>query len=180
MVVYVVSEIICMSTYFRRQLALYARYHCSGANCVLHWLGIPSIFFAVLVILAIRSVTIAGASIAVGTLLLIPATLLWLALDVGIGSVLLLMIVPLAATAEWVARTSTFTVTLLIASAAFAGGWLCLIVGHAVFEGRKPAFTEDISLLLIGPMFLCAKALIALGLRRDLVAVVGAPVMHQT
>jgi uncharacterized membrane protein YGL010W len=122
------SEITGMNTYFQRQLALYARYHCSGANCVLHWLGIPPIFFAVLVILAIRSVTIGGASLAVGTLLLIPATILWLALDLGIGSLLLLMVVPLAAAAEWLARNTGVTLTLLIASATFACGWLCLIV----------------------------------------------------
>jgi uncharacterized membrane protein YGL010W len=173
------SEITRMNTYFQRQLALYARYHCSGANCALHWLGIPSIFFAVLVILAIPSVAIGGAGVAVGTLLLIPATILWLALDVGIASLLLLMVVPLAATAEWVARTSGVTLTLLIASAAFACGWLCLIVGHAVFEGRKPAFIDDISLVFIGPMFLCAKVFVALGLRRDLATIVGAPVVHQ-
>jgi uncharacterized membrane protein YGL010W len=172
------SEITRMNTYFQRQLALYARYHCSSANCVLHWLGIPPIFFAALVILAIRSVTIGGASVAVGTLLLIPATILWLALDVGTGSLLLLMVVPLAAAAEWVARTSSVTLTLLVASATFACGWLCLIVGHAVFEGRKPAFIDDISLVFIGPMFLCAKVLVALGLRRDLATIVGAPVVH--
>jgi uncharacterized membrane protein YGL010W len=175
-----VTEITRMNTYFQRQLGLYARYHCSRANCVLHWLGIPPIFFAVLVILAIRSVSIGGASVALGTLLLIPATILWLALDLEIGSLLLLMLVPLAATAEWVAQTSGITLTLLIAAVAFVGGWLCLIVGHAVFEGQKPAFLDDIRLLFIGPMFLCAKVLVALGLRRDLARLIGAPVMHQT
>jgi uncharacterized membrane protein YGL010W len=169
-----------MNAYFLRQLAAYSRHHCSAGNNVMHWLGIPPIFFSVLVILAIRSVTIGGASVAVGTLLLIPATIVWLALDVGIGSLLLLMVVPLAAAAEWTARTSSLTLTLLIALTTFACGWLCLIVGHAVFEGRKPAFIDDVSLLFIGPMFLCAKVLVALGLRRDLATVVGASVVHQS
>jgi uncharacterized membrane protein YGL010W len=100
--------------------------------------------------------------------LLIPAVLLWLTFDAGVGSALLAVFVPLAAAAEWVERTSSLTLTLSLAAAAFTAGWLCLIVGHAVFEGRKPGFVDDMSLLLIGPMFVAAKGLVALGLRRDL------------
>jgi uncharacterized membrane protein YGL010W len=164
-----------MNAYFRRQLAIYSECHCNTANCVMHWLGIPAIFFAVLVILAIPLVPIGGSGIALGTVLLVPAILLWMALDAGIGSVLLVMIVPLAGAAEWIARTSSTTLTLLIAAAAFAAGWLFLIVGHVVFEGRKPAFVDDISLTFIGPMFIIAKAIVALGLRADL-----APVLDGT
>lgn len=134
----------------------------------MHWFGIPAIFFAVLVILAACPVPIGHHSIALGTLLLIPATILWLALDARLGSVLVIMVVPLAAAAEWVAWTSGITAMLLIASGAFTVGWISLIVGHIVFEHRKPALVDDISLMFIGPMFIVAKALVAFGLRPDL------------
>ena len=169
-----------MNAYFRRQLAIYARYHCTAGNCALHWLGIPAIFFAVLVILALRLVPIGDHGISAGTLLLIPAVMLWLALDVGTGSVLLVMVAPLAATAEWVARTGSITLALSIALAFFAAGWLCLIVGHVVFEGRRPAFVADVRLMFIGPMFIVAKALVALGVRADLEPILGGTAAHQT
>ena len=160
-----------MNAYFRRQLAAYAMHHGSAGNCVMHWLGIPAIFFAVLLVLAVRLVPIGGYGIAAGTLLLVPAVILWLALDAGVGSALLIVIVPLAGTAEWVARVSNMTLTLSIALAAFAAGWLFLMVGHVVFEGRKPAFADDLSLMFIGPMFIVTKALVGLGLRADLLPV---------
>jgi uncharacterized membrane protein YGL010W len=40
-------------------------------------------------------------------------------------------------------------------------------VGH-VWEGRKPAFFDDLRGLLVGPMFVLAELLMALGLLRGL------------
>jgi uncharacterized membrane protein YGL010W len=157
-----------VNAYFRRQLTLYSEYHTSAGNCLLHGLGIPPIFFAVMAVLSLRLVPVAGADISLGTLLLVPALLLWLALDAGVGGVLLAAIIPLTAAAEWLARTGSLTLTLSLAAIAFAAGWVCLLVGHAVFEGRKPGFVDDMSMLFIGPMFVVAKALVALGLRSDL------------
>jgi len=45
----------------------------------------------------------------------------------------------------------------------FVVGWVFQFVGHA-FEGRKPAFVDDIVGLLIGPMFVVAELMMALGL----------------
>src|SRR5579883_1742496 len=61
-----------MNAYFRRQLTLYSTFHGNAGNCLLHGVGIPPIFFAVMVVLALRLVPIAGAGISIGTLLLIP------------------------------------------------------------------------------------------------------------
>jgi uncharacterized membrane protein YGL010W len=52
-------------------------------------------------------------------------------------------------------------------------GWAFQLIGHAVFEGRKPAFMDDLSHTLIGPMFVVTKVLVWLGLRRDLVPYLG-------
>jgi len=50
---------------------------------------------------------------------------------------------------------------------AFVVGWVFQFVGH-VFERRKPAFADDVVGLLVGPMFVVAEWLIALGLLRGL------------
>jgi uncharacterized membrane protein YGL010W len=54
------------------------------------------------------------------------------------------------------------------AAALFVGGWSFQFLGHAVFERRRPAFVDDLSQTLIGPMFVAAKMLVWLGLRCDL------------
>src|ERR1019366_4801501 len=55
---------------------------------------------------------------------------------------------------------------LFTSGALFAGGWIVQFVGHA-FEGRKPAFVDDLAGLLVGPLFVVAEAGFALGLRDD-------------
>ena len=46
------------------------------------------------------------------------------------------------------------------------------IVGHRVFERRQPALVDNPTHLLLGPMFVMAKLLIALGFRRDLAIII--------
>jgi uncharacterized membrane protein YGL010W len=49
----------------------------------------------------------------------------------------------------------------------FILGWALQFIGH-FYEGRKPAFVDDLVGLLVGPMFVMAEALFALGWGRDL------------
>jgi uncharacterized membrane protein YGL010W len=51
----------------------------------------------------------------------------------------------------------------------FVVGWAIQFVGHW-YEGRKPAFVDDIVGLLVGPMFVTAEALFALGWGKELLA----------
>ena len=48
-------------------------------------------------------------------------------------------------------------------------GWAIQYVGHW-YEGRKPAFTDDIVGLLVGPMFVVLEALATMGLFKGLIA----------
>ena len=45
-------------------------------------------------------------------------------------------------------------------------GWILQFIGH-YWEGRKPAFVDDILGLVIGPLFILAEATFALGFRRE-------------
>jgi uncharacterized membrane protein YGL010W len=51
----------------------------------------------------------------------------------------------------------------------FVGGWIVQFVGHA-YEGRKPAFVDDVIGLMIGPLFVLAELLFIAGLRKPLQA----------
>jgi len=51
----------------------------------------------------------------------------------------------------------------------FVLGWIIQFVGH-YYEGKKPAFVDDLVGLLVGPMFVVAEALFALGWGRSMLA----------
>jgi uncharacterized membrane protein YGL010W len=153
---------------FRRQMALYADYHRDPRNRAAHLIAIPILFLGVLIPLALWRVPLASVEISIGTLLLVPALALWLALDLGVGLAMLAAIVPLAIGAEWIARVAGTAGAWTIALALLAIGAASLFVGHAVFEQRKPALADDITQMFIGPMFVTAEVLVALGLRGDL------------
>ncbi len=65
-----------------------------------------------------------------------------------------------------IATVWSVTVPLIILGITFQ------VVGHRVFEQRQPALVDNPSHLLLGPMFVTAKLFIALGLRRDLAAII--------
>jgi len=48
----------------------------------------------------------------------------------------------------------------------FVGGWIVQFIGH-FFEGRKPAFVDDLIGLVVGPLFVAAEVVFALGLRKE-------------
>ena len=60
-------------------------------------------------------------------------------------------------------------VGLPLAAAMFTTGWAFQFVGH-YYEGRKPAFADDLVGLLVGPMFVVLEMLAPLGLFRGLMA----------
>jgi uncharacterized membrane protein YGL010W len=160
-----------MKEFFRRRLAAYADHHRDERNSATHYLGIPMVFLAVLIPLTFWSVSIGRLEISIGTLLLAFAAIGWIVLDAGVGLAMLVMIVPLAAGAEWIVRSGSAAKALWIAAGLFVAGWILQLVGHSVFEKRKPAFFDDLAQLFIGPMFIVAKILVLLGFRRDLAAV---------
>jgi uncharacterized membrane protein YGL010W len=53
----------------------------------------------------------------------------------------------------------------------FAVGWVIQFVGHH-YEGRKPAFVDDLVGLIVGPLFVVAEWAFALGLRKEVQAAI--------
>jgi uncharacterized membrane protein YGL010W len=150
-------------------LVQYAAYHRDRRNILTHFVGIPLIVFAVGVLLARPSFTVAS-------LTLTPAWIVWA-----------------LATAWYLTRgyvvlglaVSAVNGVLILVAQVFAGGsvagwlgwgfgtfvlgWIIQFVGH-YYEGRKPAFVDDLVGLLVGPMFVTAEWLFALGWGKPLAA----------
>lgn len=155
---------------FARQLATYASYHRDARNRATHFIGIPAIVFSILVPLAL--VRVDGVSAAMLVALL--AVMGWVALDRVIGLAMLVMMVPMLLIAERIAGFGSATAWTVFAIF-FVGGWAFQLVGH-VWEGRRPALADNLFQAFIGPMFIMAEVLMAIGLKQDLKAVIdGAP-----
>lgn len=157
-------------SFFSRQLAIYASYHRDHRNRATHFIGIPAIVFSILVPFSLLPI----AGIPAALLIAIAAVIGWIALDRMIGLAMLVMMVPMLLIAQWVAGFGS-TTTWIVFAIFFVGGWVFQLVGH-VWEGRRPALADNLFQAFIGPMFIMAEVLMALGLKQELKAVIdGAP-----
>lgn len=146
-------------------LSQYAAYHRDQRNIATHFVGVPLIVFGVGVLLSKPAFVLNGLPQA------LPLTPGWLA--VGLASIWYLTRGSLAlgaAVSAWVAAlvllghqvSLTTGYWLAWGAATFGLGWMIQFVGHW-YEGKKPAFADDITGLLVGPMFITAEAMFARG-----------------
>ncbi|MCA6214929.1 DUF962 domain-containing protein [Ideonella sp. B7] len=159
-----------LATLFRpadELLVDYARYHRDRRNIATHCVGIPLIVFGLDVLLSrpvLGSVQAGGEAWH-----LLPAGLLWglstlWYLSRGLPAIGLLVsllhaaMVLLAAPLGQGSTGSWLTWSL----GCLALGAVCQAVGH-YYEGRAPAFVEDLVALLAGPLFVVVELLFTLG-----------------
>jgi uncharacterized membrane protein YGL010W len=162
-----------MTAYFRRQLADYVEYHRDPWNCAAHVLGIILLFLGAILPLTMWSLPGFGGHVTLAMLLALPVLIYWLALDPALGlGILCSAVVLLSTAAAIVANVSVVGVWLLTAVLILIGV-TSQIVGHKVFEQRKPSMADHPAHFLLGPMFVMAKLFIALGFRHDLAAIIG-------
>lgn len=149
------------------QLSQYAAYHRDRRNIATHFVGIPMIVQAVAVLLARPVLAEAGPlAISAATLVTLATALYYLRLDVRFGAAMALLL-GLALWCAQVLAAQPTPVWLGWGVGLFVVGWLIQFVGHW-WEGRKPAFVDDLVGLVIGPLFVLAEAAFLLGLRREL------------
>ena len=158
---------------FRRQLGAYAAVHRDWRNKATHFVGIPIIVFSLLLVLSLWRFEVLGRAWTVSLAVAIVAVVGWMALDLGIGLVmaLILAIAWYAAEALVVALGSVQAVWIAFI-ALFVGGWALQFVGHH-YEGKRPALLTNIFQGFIGPMFLIAEAMVVTGQRTDLAEAMG-------
>lgn len=149
-------------------LAKYAVYHRDQRNIATHFVGVPMIVFGIGVLLArarvdvgdvnVSAAWVAFALSAVWYLTRRGAFTLSLAVTAATGVIIL--------AAHTVSRGSVGA-WLAWGLGTFIVGWIIQFIGH-YYEGRKPAFVDDLVGLLVGPMFVTAEALFALGWNKPL------------
>ncbi|MEY3475045.1 MAG: hypothetical protein RL087_1503 [Pseudomonadota bacterium] len=149
-------------------LVQYARYHRDPRNIATHLLGIPLIVLGVGVLLSRPGIPLDPGS----AWMFSPGWALWSAAALWYitrgGWVIPLSVIlvnaVLMALAHWVAL-QVESDWVFWGLGLFTIGWVIQFIGH-YYEGRKPAFVDDLIGLLVGPMFVCAEVLFALRLCR--------------
>ncbi len=146
-------------------MAFYASYHRNPWNRLTHFIGVPVIIFALLLALSWLRAPVAGLEVTGAMAFVVIVLGYYFALDVPLALAMTAFVLPvlyvadLAASTSWQASLTLFLLT-------FCGGWIVQLVGH-VFEGRKPALTDNLFQIFVAPIFLAAEVAFALGLRRD-------------
>jgi uncharacterized membrane protein YGL010W len=159
-----------MASLFRPATELlkqYAEYHRDRRNITTHLVGVPMIVFGLGVLLAGLSFVVNGA-VVTGAWLVFSAVALWyvtrgqlglgVAVSLGMGVLVALAHGPAGgSTGAWLGWGLSF----------FVVGWFVQFVGH-YYEGRKPAFADDLTGLLVGPMFVALEMLASAGFYKTL------------
>jgi uncharacterized membrane protein YGL010W len=150
-------------------LAQYAFYHQNDKNVQTHFVGIPMIVLAVTTLLSRPVLGQWGSfNLTPAVLVALLSTLFYLRLDVRYGLAMAVLLAFFVACGQWFASQST-TVWLVSGVGLFVVGWAFQFLGHH-YEGKKPAFVDDLVGLLIGPLFLLAELTFAFQIRLDVQA----------
>lgn len=149
-------------------LSQYAEYHRDRRNIATHFVGVPMIMFGALVLLSRPAFEVGGVLLSPAWVLL-AAVVAWTlsrgALALGLVTTGVWLVLAWLAhlvegsTGTWLAWGAGF----------FVVGWVIQFVGH-YYEGRKPAFVDDLVGLFVAPMFVLLEMLAPAGVFRQLMA----------
>ncbi|RUO52355.1 DUF962 domain-containing protein [Pseudidiomarina homiensis] len=147
-------------------LAEYAAYHRDRRNIATHLVGIPMIVVALQILLSRPYWGFDGWFITPALIVAVLASVFYLRLDRPLGILMTLLLALTVILGLQVAALAT-GVWLTWGIGLFVIGWLFQFIGH-YFEGRKPAFVDDIMGLAIGPLFVVAEVVFMLGGKKAL------------
>jgi uncharacterized membrane protein YGL010W len=148
------------------QLSNYADYHRSERNITTHLIGVPMIVLALMVLLSRPAWVVNELALSPAVLIVVVLLLYYLRLHIAMGLIMSALLVSGLFLSAWVA-TLDDAIWLASGVGGFLLGWVIQFVGH-YFEGRKPAFFDDVMGLAIGPLFVVAEVLFKLGLFSEL------------
>ena len=140
-----------MTRALRSQFDDYAAHHATPGNKLCHSIGIPLIVLSTFALLGkLELFRLGGFTVTAAELVLVAVTLYYLTLDRTLALMMAAASVLLDAAGRFLG--------LWPALAVFVLGWILQFVGHYVYERRSPAFFRNLTHLLVGPLWILAKA----------------------
>lgn len=153
---------------FIEQAQFYTQYHQKNATFYTHLVGIPLIFFGMMIFLGFFQLLVPGVF---STTLAEIGTVILLAYYIKLNWRLGLMLVPFFILLLWISHLIAFAGPTRFALWSFIivslVGWGLQLVGHLI-EGRRPAFMDNPRQALIAPLFLMAKICFRAGYMQNL------------
>ncbi|HET7363009.1 MAG TPA: Mpo1-like protein [Burkholderiales bacterium] len=153
-----------------QQMATYAAYHQDARNKATHFIGVPVIVLALFIPLAWVRFDLGGVAISAALLVATAVLLYYFMLDVPLALAMLVVFAALAWLGTSIASLGSAPGWTWFA-VLFIGGWILQLVGH-VYEGRRPALTDNLFQIFVAPIFLAAEVFFALGYKPALHAAV--------
>ncbi len=144
-----------------QQIVNYAAYHRDPRNIATHCIGIPLIVFSLTALLSRPVFILWDAPFTLAMLLAAASACYYLWLNRVLGIFMTLILIVALIYGYGLAGCST-AVWLGVSLSGLSLGWGFQFLGHH-WEGRKPAFVDDIMSLMIGPLFILVEACFALG-----------------
>lgn len=135
------------------QVSAYEAYHHDLRNKLTHFVGVPLVTFSIFLFLGwLRFVHDPSLPFTGATLFYLIVFLYYLVLDWKIA----LLQAPFTLSLLWLADRIAlwpFMESLAAFTAAFVGGWIIQLIGHAM-EGRRPALADNLLQIFNAPLFL--------------------------
>lgn len=156
------------------QLAQYGAYHRDPRNITTHFVGVPMITLAVVTLLSRPTFMAGPLPLSIALVLAIATCIFYFRLDTRFGIAMAVQLAAMLAIGQWFAAQGT-GLWLGAGVGLFVVGWIIQFIGH-YYEGKKPAFVDDLVGLLIGPLFVVAELAFALKLRLEVQAAIDARV----
>jgi uncharacterized membrane protein YGL010W len=152
------------------QMATYAAYHQDARNKATHFIGVPVIVLSLFIPLAWLRFDLGGIAISAAMLFAAAVLVYYFVLDVPLALAMLVVFAVLAWLGESIAMLGAAPGWAWFA-VLFIGGWILQLVGH-LYEGRRPALTDNLFQIFVAPIFLAAELFFALGYKPQLHAAV--------
>lgn len=140
-----------MSRMLTEYFADYAAFHRTRGNQACHYIGIPMIVLSIIALLAaVPLARLGGFSLTLAEPVILALTLYYLSLDAPLALMML--------TASLLMEVAGRRLPPLAALGLFVTGWILQFIGHYAYEGKSPAFFRNFVHLLVGPLWILAKA----------------------
>jgi uncharacterized membrane protein YGL010W len=140
-----------MSPRLRAHFADYAAFHATPGNQACHYVAVPLIVLTVFALLArVPLATVSGFTITLAEVAIVLATAYYLTLDRALAAMMLVASIACAAAGRHIPPA--------VSIAVFVAAWVLQFIGHYAYEHRSPAFFRNVTHLLVGPLWVLAKA----------------------
>lgn len=149
-------------------LVQYASYHRDERNISTHFVGIPMIVCAFGALLSRPVLSVQGVDLTPAHIVVVLSGMWYLSRHLVLGLATAAAVAAFAALGVFLASGGVGA-WLGWGVGLFVLGWGAQFLGH-YYEGRRPAFVDDLSGLLVGPMFMTAELLFSLGWNRRMLA----------